>query len=89
MHKRTVFLCKSRTRTKNDSQVSSVFSFICLFAQKENSSFVDDGICDCCDGSDEAPGFCSNNCREVGEKARQERAKKLGEVREALIIRQT
>jgi hypothetical protein len=23
---------------------------------------VDDRICDCCDGSDEAPGFCYNDC---------------------------
>ena len=25
-------------------------------------SFVDDGVCDCCDGSDEAQGTCFNVC---------------------------
>jgi protein kinase C substrate 80K-H len=34
------------------------------------SSFVDDGICDCCDGSDESspPTPCPNTCKEQGEK---------------------
>jgi protein kinase C substrate 80K-H len=25
---------------------------------------VDDGVCDCCDGSDEPAGFCKNRCAE-------------------------
>jgi protein kinase C substrate 80K-H len=34
------------------------------------SSFVDDGICDCCDGSDESspPTPCPNTCKEQGER---------------------
>lgn len=27
-----------------------------------STSFVDDGICDCCDGSDEPRGTCRNTC---------------------------
>lgn len=27
------------------------------------SSNVDDGLCDCCDGSDESPGLCVNTCK--------------------------
>lgn len=36
------------------------------------SMFVDDGICDCCDGSDEARGVCANTCPELGRHAREE-----------------
>lgn len=34
------------------------------------SSFVDDGICDCCDGTDESspPTPCPNTCKEKGDK---------------------
>ncbi|KIK65747.1 hypothetical protein GYMLUDRAFT_158799 [Collybiopsis luxurians FD-317 M1] len=33
------------------------------------SSRVRDGLCEpnCCDGSDERPGVCPNNCKEIGE----------------------
>ena len=34
------------------------------------SSFVDDGVCDCCDGSDEKGG-CSNVCGDEGLKEHQ------------------
>lgn len=33
-----------------------------------SSSFVDDGICDCCDGSDE-PAGCPNTCAALGTAA--------------------
>lgn len=29
-----------------------------------SSSFVHDGVCDCCDGSDEPRGACANTCLE-------------------------
>jgi protein kinase C substrate 80K-H len=61
-----------------------LFYFILLLF----SSQVDDGVCDCCDGSDEKAGVCGGFCRELGEKTRLERAKKLEEIREALIVRQ-
>ncbi|TFK85069.1 endoplasmic reticulum protein [Polyporus arcularius HHB13444] len=37
------------------------------------SSRVRDGLCEpeCCDGSDEAPGVCPNQCKEVGEAYRE------------------
>ncbi|GBE79118.1 endoplasmic reticulum protein [Sparassis latifolia] len=37
------------------------------------STRVGDGLCEpeCCDGSDERPGVCSNKCKEVGEAYRQ------------------
>ncbi|VDB86795.1 unnamed protein product [Peniophora sp. CBMAI 1063] len=36
------------------------------------SSHVRDGLCetDCCDGSDERPGVCPNQCKEIGEAYR-------------------
>ena len=37
-----------------------------VLGQQISSSRVDDGICDCCDGSDEGAGKCSNNCSELG-----------------------
>jgi protein kinase C substrate 80K-H len=36
------------------------------------SSRVDDGICDCCDGSDEIAAACSNTCDELGKVAREQ-----------------
>lgn len=48
------------------------------------SSRVNDGICDCCDGSDEYNGKrqCGNTCNVLAEKMReeQEKAKQLFEV---------
>ena len=41
-----------------------------------SSSRVDDGICDCCDGSDEVGGHCVNNCKELGAHIAEE-AKKI------------
>jgi hypothetical protein len=68
-------------------------SFFCANRGHESkrihSAQVDDGVCDCCDGSDEASLPCSNNCREVGEKMRLERARQAEEVRAALGVRQT
>ena len=49
------------------------------------SSRVNDGICDCCDGSDEwamvAGSACKNNCDEMGaiEKAERARLEKVVE----------
>ena len=37
------------------------------------SSRVNDGICDCCDASDELSG-CSNTCEEAGREAREKAA---------------
>jgi protein kinase C substrate 80K-H len=34
------------------------------------SSRVDDGICDCCDASDELPGMCPNTCSKVASEKR-------------------
>lgn len=38
-------------------------------------SRVSDGICDCCDGADEAPGVCEDVCEEVLKAEREARAK--------------
>ena len=47
------------------------------------SSRVNDGICDCCDGSDEwdSRATCSDTCKEMGEKAAQEQ-RRLQELHE-------
>ncbi|PPQ73590.1 hypothetical protein CVT24_007958 [Panaeolus cyanescens] len=38
-------------------------------------SRVNDGLCEpeCCDGSDEQPGVCPNNCKEIGEAYRKKK----------------
>jgi protein kinase C substrate 80K-H len=36
------------------------------------AAWVDDGYCDCCDGSDERAGACANVCETAGEAARVE-----------------
>ncbi|KAM6495455.1 Glucosidase II beta subunit-like domain containing protein [Amanita muscaria] len=43
------------------------------------SSHVNDGLCEpqCCDGSDERPGVCPNDCKEVGEEYRKQRDAEL------------
>eukprot|EP00933_Yihiella_yeosuensis_P022643 TRINITY_DN17801_c0_g1_i1.p1 TRINITY_DN17801_c0_g1~~TRINITY_DN17801_c0_g1_i1.p1 ORF type:complete len:453 (-),score=139.72 TRINITY_DN17801_c0_g1_i1:83-1441(-) len=57
------------------------------------ASRVGDGICDCCDGSDEADLLerrpnaakaCPNTCVEDGEREKQEREKKLADLREGV-----
>lgn len=56
------------------------------------SSRVDDGICDCCDGSDEAglqarkggAGACPNRCAEEGKIEKEERAKRIEELKAGL-----
>lgn len=36
-----------------------------------------DGICDCCDGSDEAPGLCREYCTELAAETRAQRAEQI------------
>ena len=36
---------------------------------------VHDGICDCCDGSDESDGACQDVCLELGAEMRAQREK--------------
>lgn len=50
------------------------------------SSRVRDGICDCCDGADEAgvagaaDNVCANTCDDVGREWRQQMAAALGKL---------
>ena len=37
-----------------------------------STAFVDDGFCDCCDGSDEAVGLCENDCQHKSDKLYQQ-----------------
>merc|ERR1719321_198237 len=41
------------------------------------SSQVKDGLCDCCDGSDEAGGPCANVCEQEGKAWFAERDKRI------------
>ncbi len=51
------------------------------------SMYVDDGVCDCCDGSDEPAGVCANSCREIGEEALKELEKDLNDATSGLAKR--
>jgi protein kinase C substrate 80K-H len=53
------------------------------------SSRVNDGICDCCDGSDEYDGHvsCQNTCWEAGKAARENLKKKIETYNQGLVIR--
>ncbi|XVF53208.1 hypothetical protein PTKIN_Ptkin05aG0082000 [Pterospermum kingtungense] len=53
------------------------------------SSRVNDGICDCCDGSDEYDGQvkCPNTCWEVGKVARVRPLKKISTYKEGAKLR--
>ncbi|KAL5715654.1 Glucosidase 2 subunit beta [Ranunculus cassubicifolius] len=53
------------------------------------SSRVNDGICDCCDGSDEYDGRvnCSNTCWEAGKVARDKLKKKIATYEEGVTVR--
>jgi hypothetical protein len=54
------------------------------------ASRVDDGVCDCCDGSDEAPGACADRCGEVREHAgAAQAARRRGAERKAALETQT
>jgi len=38
--------------------------FVCKDGKTIPTTFVDDGICDCCDGADEGAGVpCPNRCK--------------------------
>ena len=50
------------------------------------ASFVDDGICDCCDGSDEARG-CNNICAVVGQHETKQLRSKLASQEMGLAAR--
>ncbi|MBA0577410.1 hypothetical protein Golob_000090, partial [Gossypium lobatum] len=53
------------------------------------SSRVNDGICDCCDGSDEYDGQvkCPNTCWEAGKVARDRLIKKIATYKEGAALR--
>ncbi|KAF4324007.1 hypothetical protein BBO99_00002514 [Phytophthora kernoviae] len=54
-----------------------------------HTSRVDDGICDCCDGSDEALGSqCKNTCSAAAEVVRKEAEERLEVVRAGFAKRQ-
>ncbi|KAF5828843.1 glucosidase II beta subunit-like-domain-containing protein [Dunaliella salina] len=53
-----------------------------------STSFVDDGVCDCCDGSDEALGKCRNTCLDRSASERQAVRDHVAFVRRALDEKQ-
>lgn len=52
-----------------------------------NASFVDDGICDCCDGSDEINIKCHNSCVDDAKESIQLLKNKLHEAEQGLSKR--
>lgn len=55
------------------------------------SSRVNDGVCDCCDASDEyaSSASCVDTCRELGKAAREEAAKQREERLKGYQLRQS
>lgn len=45
---------------------------------------MDDRICDCCDGSDEEPGFCNNDCSIRAEALNAQTLEQIAEHEEGL-----
>lgn len=52
------------------------------------SGRLDDGFCDCCDGTDEPAGFCQNNCKELGAERRKYVMQRKGDVEQGLKKRE-
>lgn len=54
------------------------------------ASRVNDGICDCCDGSEEFNGVaaCEDTCMELGREAREQAAREASMQAEGFKIRQ-
>ena len=52
-------------------------------------SRVSDGICDCCDGSDENGIGCSNTCLEDGKAWREERIRQAAHIRQGIVVKET
>ncbi|KAL0230172.1 hypothetical protein PCE1_003734 [Barthelona sp. PCE] len=53
-----------------------------------HSMFVDDGICDCCDGSDEALGVCPNTCNVELRTRLSDIQERISDVRKGLIAKE-
>lgn len=45
-------------------------AFKCTWQQHVPAAFVNDTVCDCCDGSDEEAGICANTCSEFSARER-------------------
>jgi len=59
------------------------------FPRDIRSSIVNDGICDCCDGTDEwlSPGLCGNECAKEARQTYQSLQKELADLENALTVR--
>ncbi|GFH28476.1 uncharacterized protein HaLaN_26976, partial [Haematococcus lacustris] len=52
--------------------------------QQLSASFVDDGVCDCCDGSDEARGRCKNTCLDKSSSQKQAIKDRVAQISQSL-----
>ncbi len=73
------FLCHN-----NPSLISSDGALVPGAPHWIPSSRVNDGLCDCCDGSDEGEGICPDNCAELAAMAAASAAARAELVREGL-----
>ncbi|RLN52174.1 hypothetical protein BBJ28_00012845 [Nothophytophthora sp. Chile5] len=53
-----------------------------------SSAFVSDGVCDCCDGSDEIKGACPDTCESERRQTLEKLQARLSTVRNGLRVRQ-
>ena len=56
-------------------------------------SRINDGVCDCCDGTDESQTIgtssCANTCQEDGQTYRDERKLRASQVRQGIVMKET
>lgn len=57
------------------------------FSTEISISMAEDGICDCCDGSDEEPHKCPNTCASLASQRKEELQNKLHTLSRGLEIR--
>ncbi|KAG7395099.1 hypothetical protein PHYBOEH_004251 [Phytophthora boehmeriae] len=84
----TTAACSHLLLRNTGAQSASGLQFNCRADGKQiASAFVADGVCDCCDGSDESAGKCQNTCAKEWKMKLENLQKRLHVVRDGERIR--